>query len=168
MKPIINRTLALFIGVLLPLTSMDAKDGSEKLYGTWSLISFSQKFVATGETIEVFGESPSGFINYSRDGRMMVLIVKDERPKPSDLANMTDQERAELFKTMVAYGGTYTLEDETITHHLDISFNQIWTGTDQVRNIKFDGEKVILSTNPQPRLQDGRVVVANLTWEKVD
>ena len=65
---------------------------------------------------------------------MMVLIVKDERPKPSDLAKMTDQERAELFKTLVAYGGTYTLDAKTITHHLDISWNQIWTGTDQVRN----------------------------------
>jgi hypothetical protein len=41
---------------------------------------------------------------------MMVLIVKDERPKPPDLAKMTDQERAQLFKTLVAYGGTYTLD----------------------------------------------------------
>ena len=36
-------------------------------------------------------------MNYGRDGRMMSLIVKDERPRPADLAKMTDQERAELF-----------------------------------------------------------------------
>ena len=99
---------------------------------------------------------------------MMGMIVKDERAKPADLAKMTDQERAELFKTMIAYGGTYTLHGTTITHHVDISYNQIWTGTDQERNIKLDGRKAILSSNPQPRSQDGKVVIAVLTYEKVE
>lgn len=105
---------------------------------------------------------------------MGVLIVKVERPKPADLAKITDQERAELFKTMIAYGGTYTRDAKTITHHLAISWNQIWAGTDQVRNIKFDGRKVILSTNPQPRPQDGEVAISILTrglapyWDSPD
>jgi hypothetical protein len=75
---------------------------------------------------------------------------------------------AHLNKTMAAYGGTYTFNGTTITHHVDISWNQIWTGTDQVRNIKFDGRKLILSTNPQPRPQDGKVAISILTWEKLE
>jgi hypothetical protein len=47
---------------------------------------------------------------------MMLLIVKDERPKPADFSNMTDQERAELFKTMISYGGTYTFNGKPVTH----------------------------------------------------
>jgi len=64
---------------------------------TRPLVSFTQTIVATGETIDIFGKAPRGFMNYGRDGRRMPLIVKDERPRPADLAKMTDQERAELF-----------------------------------------------------------------------
>jgi len=119
--------------------------GDEELYGTWHLVSYTRTVVATGETTDIFGKAARGFINYGRDGRMMVLLVKDERPKPADLSKITDQERADLFKTMVAYGGTYTFDGTTITHHVDISWNQIWTGTDQLRNIKLDGRTVTLA-----------------------
>lgn len=145
-----------------------AEAGNEEIYGTWRLVSSTQTIVATGETTDTYGKAPRGFINYGRDGRMIGLIVKDERPKAADLAKMTDQERADLFKTMAAYGGTYTFNGTTITHYVDISWNQIWTGTDQVRNIKFDGRKLILSTNPQPRPQDGKVAISILTWEKLE
>jgi hypothetical protein len=61
---------------------------------------------------------------------MLVLFVSDQRPKPPDLAKMSDQERVDLFKTMYAYGGTYTYDGKTITHHIDVSWNETWTGTD--------------------------------------
>jgi hypothetical protein len=141
---------------------------NEELCGTWRLVSCTQTIVATGETIHIFGKAPRGLINYGRDGRMMVLIVNDERPKPADLATMTDQERAELFRTMVAYGGTYTFDGKAVTHHLDISWNQVWTGTDLVRNITFDGRKAIFTTNPQPRSQDGKLAISVLTWERLE
>jgi hypothetical protein len=151
----------------VPPTAVQPEAGNQELLGTWRLMSFTQKILATGETIDVFGKEPQGFINYGDDGRMMVLMVKDARPKPSDLAAMTDQERVELFKTMVAYAGTYTVDSRTVTHHLDISWNQIFTGADQVRNIEFDGCKFVMSTNPQPRSQDGQVAVSVMTWERL-
>jgi hypothetical protein len=126
--------------------------------------------VATGETKDVFGKAPRGFLTYGRDGRMMVLIVKDERPKPTatDLTKMTDRERAELFGTMAAYGGTYTFDGKTVTHHVDISWNQVWTGTDLVRTVQFDGRKLLLRTGPQPSDIDGTMSIFALTWEKVE
>jgi Lipocalin-like domain len=161
------KTAALVCAIAL-LASVDARAADDELYGTWRLVSFTRTVVATGETTDIFGKTPHGFINYGRDGRMMVLIVKDERPKPADLAKITDQERADLFKTMIAYGGTYTFDGTTITHHVDISWNQIFTGTDQLRKIKLDGRTVILSTNPQPSSIDGKVAVSVLTWEKIE
>lgn len=140
---------------------------TDELYGTWRLVSCTQTLVATGETIPIFGKAPRGFIQYGRDGRMMVLIVHEERLTPADLATMTDQERAELFRTMVAYGGTYTFDGRTVTHHVDIAWNQVWTGTDLVRHITFDGRTAIFTTNPQPRSQDGKVAMSVLTWEKL-
>jgi hypothetical protein len=99
---------------------------------------------------------------------MSAILVKAERPKPPDLAKMKDEERVELFKTMLAYSGTFTFDGKTVTHHVDISWNENWTGTAQVRNIRLDGRKLYISTNPIPRPEDGRPIIAVLTWEKVE
>jgi hypothetical protein len=141
---------------------------TDQLYGTWRRVSFTRTIVATGETTDIFGKAPSGFISYGRDGHLMVLIVKDGRSKPSDLAKMTEQERADLFKTMIAYAGTYTFDGKTITHHVDISWNQVWTGTNYLRNLKFEGRRIILGTNPEPSAIDGKVSISVLAWEKVE
>jgi hypothetical protein len=162
-----KKFVVMLVSALVLLIPIHAK-ANEQLFGTWRLVSLTQTIVATNETVDIFGKSPRGFINYGRDNRMMVLIINEERPKPSSLEKMTDLERAELFKTMIAYGGTYTVEGKIITHHIDISWNQVWTGTNQVRNVKFDGRKVILTTNPQPRPQDGKVAISTLTWEKLE
>jgi hypothetical protein len=139
----------------------------ESLYGTWKLVSFTQRVVATGETTEIFGSSPSGFLSYSRDGRMNAILVKDKRPRPVDMANVTSEERAELFSSMYAYAGTFTVDGDTVTHHVDISWNENWTGTDQLRNVRLEGDKLYISTNPQLSGLDEKIVVAELVWERV-
>lgn len=147
---------------------MKQSQTSNQLVGLYRLVNYNRVVAATGETTYLLGKAPQGYISYTRDGRMMVLLVKDERPKPGDLATMTDQVRADLFRTMVAYSGTYDFDGKTVTHHIDVSWNQIWTGTHQVRNVKFEGRRIIISTNPQPHWSDGKVSVTTLTFEKVD
>ena len=157
------------IGALIFLMPCGAwAAGSEELYGTWRLVSFVSQVVATGEKTDYFGKAPRGFLSYSRDGRMSALLVKDERPKPTDLAKVTNEERLELFKTMIAYGGTFSVAGNVVTHQVDISWNGNWTGTSQVRNIKLDGRKLYITTNPQPGITDGRLVIGILEWEKVE
>ena len=157
------------IGALIFLTPCGAwAAGSEELYGTWRLVSFVTQVVATGEKTNTFGKAPHGFLSYSRDGRMSALIVKGERPKPTDLAKVTNEERVELFKTMIAYGGTFSVAGNVVTHQVDISWNGNWTGTSQIRNFKLDGRKLYISTNPQPSLADGTPAIGILEWEKVE
>jgi hypothetical protein len=149
-----------------PPTPRSASD-RDKLLGSWRLLRFVQTIVATGETVDVFGTAPQGTIHYGDDGRMIVLMVKDERPRPQSLALMTDEQRIELFKTMVAYAGSYSVDGSTVTHHLDASWNQLFTGADQVRTIEIDEPRMIMSTQPQPRSQDGEVAVSVITWERL-
>ena len=75
---------------------------TNQLAGTYRLISYQRTVVATGETTEPMGKAPQGHVIYGRDGRFVLFYVADGRPTPSGLATMTDQERADLFKTMVA------------------------------------------------------------------
>ena len=56
--------------------------GNEDLYGTWRLLSFTQRVVATGEKSDVFGKAPHGFLSYGRNGRMSAILAKDGRPSP--------------------------------------------------------------------------------------
>jgi hypothetical protein len=141
---------------------------TNQLAGTYRLISYQRTIVATGETEDIFGKAPQGYITYGRDGRMMVLLVADGRPKPKDAETMTDRERLDLFKTMPAYSGTYDFDGKIVKHHIDVSWNQIWSGTHQLRHVRFDGRKVIITNDAHPHSLDGKMSVAVLTFEKVD
>jgi hypothetical protein len=68
---------------------------------------------------------------------------------------------------MVAYAGTYTLGDRQVIHHIDISWNQGWTGTDQVRFFDLDGDTLTITTAPYRSHQDGKVGRSILVWDKV-
>jgi hypothetical protein len=140
---------------------------NEDLVGTWRLVRFTRTIVATGEAQDTFGRAPSGFIQFGRDGRMMMLVTKDPRPAPPEPEKMTDQQRADLFKTMIAYGGTYTFDGQALTCHLDVTWNQAWTGTDIVRHVTLEGRKLILTADAHKSYVDGNVISAVMKFERV-
>jgi hypothetical protein len=84
----------------------------EDLYGTWRLISWTRNLRDTGKTLKPFGETPTGFLSYGRDGRVFFMMTKQGRTRPGDLTRLTDAERAELYYTIVAYGGTFTVDGQ--------------------------------------------------------
>ena len=139
----------------------------EVLEGTWKLVSSTRTNTTTGATTDSFGPSPLGYIMYGKDGRMMVLITRSDRPKPDNTDKMTDEQRSRLFSSMLAYSGTYKFDGKTIEHHIDLSWNQVWSGTTQVRDLKKDGDRLIYTTQPGPSPIDGSMGFATLVWEKV-
>lgn len=138
----------------------------DQLCGTWRLVSWTRQIIETGETVAPFGKAPTGFLSYSRDGRMSGCMVSDHRPKPKDLAKISDQERAELFNTVVAYGGTFEVVGNQVVHTVDISWNETWTGTTQRRDFNIDGNRLTITVGPQIGV-DGRRSTAVLIWTKV-
>ena len=146
----------------LPFASFAA---GEELAGTYKLISSTRTLLDTGQ-VETFAQE-QGFITYDKDGRMLVLIVRGDRPKPDGIEKITDQQRADLFRSVIAYGGTYRFDGKTMEHHIDISWNEVWTGTTQFRDVKKDGNRLIYTTRPAPNSRDGRMGITTLVWEKV-
>jgi hypothetical protein len=140
---------------------------TEELVGTWRLVRFTRTNVATGEAQDTFGKTPSGFIQFGRDGRMMMLVVKEQRAAPPEPEKMTEQQRADLFKTMIAYGGTYTFDGKALTCHLDVTWNQAWTGTDIVRHVTLEGNKLVLTADAHKSYVDGNVISAVMVFERV-
>jgi hypothetical protein len=54
-----------------------------------------------------------------------------------------------------------------VIHHVDISWNQAWTGTDQIRFYKLDGSILTITSAPNRNPVDGREGRSILVWEKV-
>jgi len=154
----------LCIGILIFLISSNAKAGNEELYGTYRLISTTAKTLETGQEEKYTDET--GYITYGRDGRMFVLLVRGKRTKPESLEKMTDQQRVDLFRSVTAYSGPYTFDGKTVEHHVDISWNEVFTGMTLRREVKFDGDRVILTTPPSPRSSDGKMGIRTLIFER--
>jgi hypothetical protein len=68
---------------------------------------------------------------------------------------------------MIDYAGTYSVAIGKVTHHVDISRNETWTGTNQVRFYTITGNVLTIKMAPNKSLTDGREGLAVLVWEKV-
>jgi hypothetical protein len=130
--------------VVIP-TSGSADDNP--IVGTWKLKTFVREVTGTGERYNQLGEHPEGFLGYSSDGRMYAILVAGDRIKPKEEAP-TDEKRVKLHKSMIAYGGTYTLEAGKVVHHVDISWNGARTGSDQVRFYTLEGNTLTIKRHP--------------------
>jgi hypothetical protein len=134
------------------------------LFGSWRLVSWKRELVATGEQQDALGPNPSGYITYSENGRVTVLIVAADRPMPS--GPPSDQDKLGLFNSMFAYSGTYTADHEKLVHRIDMSWNEAWSGTEQVRFYTLAGGLLTLRGAPSRDALDGQMVVHAVTWAK--
>jgi hypothetical protein len=136
------------------------------LIGTWKLKSYVREIAATGERDKQLGEHPEGYLGYAQDGRMYGIIVAGERVKPHEQAP-TDAEALMLYRSMIAYAGTYTVEGNKVTHHVDISWNGARTGGDEVRFFTLEGDTLTIKTERSKSPIDGRESVGIIVWQKV-
>lgn len=137
---------------------------NDRLLGTWKLVSASST-TSAGERCETpYGSSPVGFLTYTGDDRVTAMISYGER-KPLSVRGGTPEEQAEAFKTFLAYAGRYALSDDTITHSVEISSIQSYVGKDLVRNVKFEGDRIILVT--PPTFVNGKIQTVELIWERL-
>jgi hypothetical protein len=136
------------------------------ILGTWKLQSLVYEALATGQRSSPFGDHPDGYLSYSPDGRMYAIGSAEHRPNPRELIP-TDAEKIELQGSFFAYAGTYTADDEKVVHHVDISWNQSWTGTDLVRFYKLDNDTLTITTAPVQTENDGEEGKFVLVWKKV-
>ena len=164
-KKVLWVVLAAMVSMMFAVIAVSAAE--EDIAGTYRLISSTRKILDTGEVLDTYGKHPTGYIMYGKDGRMMSLIVRDDRPKPASIEKATPEQQAALFRSMLAYGGTYKFDGKKIEHHIDISWNELWTGTTVIRDVRKEGDKLIYTTHPAPFSGDGKMSVTTLIWQKV-
>ena len=160
-----KRIIAVVFQAIILCLCADAWADETPLLGTWRLKSFVREVTGTAERYNQLGDHPDGYINYSPDGRMIVFFVAADQPKLGK--EPTDEERIKLHKTMLAYGGTYTVTQGKVVHHIDIEWDGRRLGTDQVRFYMIEGDRLLLKTEPNKSPVDGREGVGILAFERV-
>ncbi|HIH2751126.1 lipocalin-like domain-containing protein [Burkholderia aenigmatica] len=132
-----------------------------KLHGCWRLVSFDAELQDSKERTQPWGADPNGYLIFSPDGRMMVLVTAKAR-KPGN----TDENLVALFRTVMAYTGRYRIDDDRFITTIDSSWNEAWNGTEQERFYKLDGDALEVSTAwmPNPLVPGNPMGRAALTF----
>ena len=144
------------------------------LLGTWKLISVTAIFPDGNVDKEAFGSNPIGYITYTREGKMMVIFSKNERPLLSGnsaspltaaIHSVPIEERAQAFSSFNSYAGNYAVDGDKVIHHVEIASIPNRVGKKLTRNFRLDGNRVTLTTPPSK--SDDIPKVFQLVWEKL-
>jgi hypothetical protein len=134
--------------------------------GRWNIVSWVQEY-DDGRVQYPMGEDLVGFIRYTADGDMAVMIAKRDRP---DFAtggqwDASDSDKAAAYQSMLSYAGRYELGDGYVVHHVDLSLFPGWVGGQQRRTLvhRPDGT-IALEARLEPDTPQART--ARLVWRR--
>ncbi|MGA8077923.1 MAG: lipocalin-like domain-containing protein [Xanthobacteraceae bacterium] len=132
------------------------------IVGTWTLVSVNYEDQKTKERAPVYGEHPKGIQIATPHGRWLALMTGENRPVPK-----SDVDRAQALTTMIAYTGRYRVENGNVITKVEAAWNEAWVGGEQVRAIRFDGDKLFIESPPMPHpnISDTTVRVI-VVWER--
>jgi hypothetical protein len=134
------------------------------LVGAWRLIAWEAH--APDGTVAQPWPDALGSLIYSADGHMSGHIMRRDRPPFAGVEALrgTDQESAAAMRSYIAYAGTYRREGDTVIHRVELSLFPNWVGSEQRRDIAWEGDRLVLSTPPMPF--GGAPTVHRLVWER--
>ncbi len=100
----------------------------DAVLGAWELVSFVARDGTTGEDRHPLGTAPRGLIIYTADGHMSAQLAESD---------MSDY---------IAYGGRFSVNEETSTlhHEVTISMAPDLLAQHQFRNASIDGDVLTL------------------------
>jgi hypothetical protein len=135
----------------------------QRLVGTWRLVSY-ETFEAGGRRGRPYG-SAVGRLEYGDKGNMSGQVMRPNRA-PVELGEGSAQQVRAAYIGYIAYFGTYDVaaDGRSVVHHVEGALNPAWVGGDQVRAMRFDGARLVLSADVP---KGGAIVTHELTWEKV-
>jgi lipocalin-like protein len=134
------------------------------LLGTWRQLSGTMVETGSGEQKSNLSAAPNGYVNFCADGRLILLSTDSARKPPAGQVP-TAAEAEALYRSMIGYAGT--VEGNKVTYDLDVTWNESWTGTKQVRFWEVNGDRLTVTTPEIVNPLTGKPSVFKLTFQKV-
>jgi hypothetical protein len=136
----------------------------KQIVGTWALVSVVYEDTATKERTPIYGEHPKGIQIATAAGRWFALMTAEGRMIPK-----TDEDRAQALKSMIAYTGRYRVEDGKVITKVEAAWNEAWVGGEQVRHIRFEGDKLFIESPPMPHPNiNDKTVRVIVVWQRAE
>lgn len=170
-----NLKLIVLLAATMPAFAQDAAHpavpkhrAEESLVGTWKLVS-AGTFKADGtlEPYPEYGPHPIGYLIYDPTGHMCVSLANPNPPRWADPEKPTEAERLRSFDGFFAYCGTYEVrpKEHRVIHRPEMGSWPHYIGTDQSRNFRLEGNRLILSDEETP--PNGERRRYEIAWERV-
>ncbi|MEM9354829.1 MAG: lipocalin-like domain-containing protein [Pseudomonadota bacterium] len=126
-----------------------------QIIGTWRLVRGSS-VDADGNALPppYGGDKAMGQVIFNADGRMMAVLCDGRAELP-----------AEEIREYTSYCGNYTFDGKKLVTRVDATSDAERMGTDQVRDVHFDGEFMIL--RPPMKPYGNKMQQREIVWEKI-
>ena len=134
----------------------------ERLVGTWRLVSYETS-ERGGRRGEPYGEAV-GRLDYDEHGNMSGQVMRPDRARV-ELGDGGAQQVRAAYLGYIAYFGTYEVAPDgaSVVHHVHGALNPAWVGGNQVRAMRFEGDRLVLSADVR---KNGSTVTHVLIWER--
>ena len=124
------------------------------IVGTWRLVAAAAHDGSGQPLPPPYGAKGMGRVAFSADGRMMSVVCDGRRELPLGVQ-----------RDYSSYCGNYTFDGAQLVTTVDAASDPARIGSEQVRDVRFDGDRMIL--RPPPRRSGDRTEQRELTWELI-
>ena len=124
------------------------------IVGTWRLVG-ARALDSDGKQVGVpYGPLGMGLVTLNADGRMIAVLCDGRAALPEGARREYN-----------SYCGNYSFDGSTLVTKVDACSDPARMGTDQVRQVRFEGGRMIL--RPPPSELNGTRIQREITWERV-
>jgi hypothetical protein len=124
------------------------------IVGTWKLVGASATDGNGNPLPEPYAGKGIGRVVFTAAGRMQSVVCDGRREMPSGHT-----------RDYNSYCGNYTFDGARLITRVDAASDSSRIGSDQVRGVRFEGARMVLS--PPPRQTGVGAEYRELTWEKI-
>ena len=133
----------------------------KQVVGLWTLVSVVYEDQATKSARRCSARSRAAAARRCPEGHWLAAVTAEGRPVPDRRA------RAQALRTMIAYSGRYRVEDGRVIAKVEIAWNEAWVGGEQIRFIRFEGDRLFIESPPMPHPNvNNKVVKVIVIWDR--
>lgn len=138
------------------------KSVRDALVGSWRLVSYETRDPAN-RVGRPYGAAV-GRLTYDDRGQMSGQVMRPDRARVEIGVGNAQSVRA-AYIGYIAYFGSYEVSPDgtSVVHRVEGALNPEWVGGEQVRKLRFDGDRLVLSADVR---KSGAIVTHTLTWER--
>ena len=131
------------------------RDPKSSIVGTWKLVDATSKDQEGKPLPKPYGPKGMGLVTLNAEGRMMAVLCDGRASLPDGTT-----------RDYASYCGNYTFDGTTLITRVDASSAaRIAIGSDQVRKVRFDGKRLVLT--PPSAVLNGVTQHRDIYWERV-